>query len=233
MRVRVALIALFVAAACGCAGTCVAAPAVPAVTIPVVYCPTWFGFRPSPISPPKTRTLHGVPASTTALVAYTNTNGYLIAPPQLRCNGLDGGDGTSMIEVWPRGQARPTPNGAGAGLSASLLRGCLGCKAKATCHYFSAFRRYIGQFALNCRPEPPPGERVRYLSKRLVAFVDPRFVKGAGWPSGAGLQATGLVGIRPGAGKVVFTSSCTLPAAQRAVCVDSADAARSLYGRAR
>jgi hypothetical protein len=114
-----------------------------------------------------------------------------------------------------------------------VIPACLGCKALATCHYFLTFRRYLGQVALNCRPEPPPGERLRYLSKRLVAFVDPPFVTGAGWPSGAGLQSTGLVGIQPGASKVVFTSSCTLPAAQRDVCVDSAAAERSLYGRAR
>ena len=118
-------------------------------------------------------------------------------------------------------------------MSATLLRGCLGCKARATCHYFPTFRRYIGRFALNCRPEPPPGERLRYLSKRLVAFTDGPFIQGAGWPSGAGLTSTGVVGIRPGARRAVFTSSCTLPAAQRWVCIDSAAAARSLYGRAR
>jgi hypothetical protein len=227
------LLAAIAIAIAGCvAGSPAAASAQTAakVTIPVVWCPTWSGNRPPPIAP--TVTLRGVPASTAQLVAYTNSSGYLVAPPRLRCNALLA-NGYSTIEVWPRGQAIPKSHGPGAALSSSLISTCLGCKARATCHYFPTFRRYIGRFELNCRPEPPPGERLRYLSRRLVAFTDAPFVKGAGWPSGAGLQSTGLVGIRPGAQRVVFTSSCTLPATQRAVCFDSAAAARSLYGRAR
>jgi hypothetical protein len=182
---------------------------------------------------PRALHLRGVPSSTAGLVAYTNTSGYLIGPPRFRCAGVIGADGNSTIQLWPPGQARPGPHSVGAGLALTVIPACLGCKALATCHYFLTFRRYLGQVALNCRPEPPPGERLRYLNKRLVAFVDPPYIKGAGWPSGAGLQSTGLVGIRPGASQVVFTSSCTLPAAQRAVCVDGAAAERSLLGRAR
>ena len=128
----------------------------------------------------------------------------------------------------------PDSHGAGAGLALSVIPACAGCKAQATCHYFPTFRREVRQLGARLRrPEPPPGEQLRYLTRRLVAFVDPPFVKGAGWPSGAGLQSSGLVGIRPGASQVVFTSSCTLPAAQRSVCVDSAAAERSLYGNTR
>ena len=180
---------------------------------------------------PRTLKLRNVPPSSATLVAYTNTSGSLIGPPHLHCAGVVAADGNATIQAWPAGEARPGPHGAGAGLALSVIPACLGCKALATCHYFPTFRRYLRQTALNCRLEPPPGERLHYLSKRLVAFVDPPFVMGAGWPSGAGLRSTGLVGIEPGANQVVFTLSCTLPAAQRAVCVDSAAAARSLYGR--
>jgi hypothetical protein len=229
MRVRTAVIAVLVVAAwCSAA---VSAAATPTVRVPVVRCPTSFGARPGRISVPRALTLRGVPASTARLTAYTNTSGFLLGPPHLRCTGAVGVDGNATIQVWPKGQAKPGLHGTGSGLSLSVIPACVGCKALATCHYFPTFRRYVRQVALNCRPEPPPGERLRYLNKRLVAFVDPPFVKGAGWPSGAGLRATGLVGIEPGASQVVFTSSCTLPAAQRAVCVDSAAAARSLYGR--
>ena len=76
----------------------------------------------------------------------------------------------------------------GTGLSLSVIPACVGCKALATCHYFPTFRRYLQRIRLICRPEPPPGEQLRYLARRLVAFVDPPFVKGAGWPSGAGLR---------------------------------------------
>ena len=213
----------------------IAAPASAAarVTVPVVRCPTSFGVAPGRISVPRRLVLSDVPSSTAGLVAYSNTSGYLIGPRHLRCAGKIGADGNATIQAWPSGQAQPGPNGAGSGLSLSVIPACVGCKAQATCHYFPMFRRYLRHVELNCRLEPPPGERVRYLTKRLVAIVDPPFVTGAGWPSGAGLQATGLVGIEPGPSRVVFTSSCTLPAAQRDVCADSAAAERGLFGRAR
>jgi hypothetical protein len=230
MRVWVTWFAAITAACC-VAGSPAAASAT-AVTVPVVRCPTSFGAVPGPTVVPRTLVVHDVPLSTAGLVAYSNTSGYLIGPPHLRCAGAVGADGNSTIQAWPIGQARPGSHGAGAGLALSVIPACVGCKAQATCHYFPTFRRSVRQLGLICRPEPPPGEQLRYLTRRLVAFVDPPFVKGAGWPSGAGLKSTGLVGIRPGASQVVFTSSCTLPAAQRAVCVDSAAAERSLYGRA-
>jgi hypothetical protein len=230
MKIRVTLL---VAIATGCCAMAAPANATARVTVPVVRCPTAFGVAPGRTSVPRTLVLRDVPPATRGLVAYTNASGFLVGPPQMRCAGAVGVDGNATIQLWPAGQARPGPHGAGAGLSLSVIPACVGCKAQATCHYFPTFRRYLRQVELNCRPEPPPGEQVRHLAKRLVAFVDPPFVKGAGWPSGAGLQSTGLVGIRPGASRVVFSSSCTLPPAQRDVCVDSAAAERSLFGRAR
>jgi hypothetical protein len=230
MRVWITSLAAITTAWCVMAAS---ANAAARVTVPVVRCPTSFGVAPGRTSVPRTLTLHEVPASVAGLTAYTNTSGYLIGPSRRRCAGAVGADGNATIQIWPKGQAKPGPHGAGVGLSLSVIPACVGCKAQATCHYFSTFRRYLGQVELNCRPEPPPGEQLRYLSKHLVAFVDPPFVKGAGWPSGAGLLSTGLVGIQPGASQVVFTASCTLPAAQRDVCVDSAAAERSLFGRAR
>jgi len=230
MRARITLLAAITTACCVIATS---ANAAARITVPVVRCPTSSGAVPGRSSGPRRLALRGVPPSTAGLVAYLNTSSYLIGPPHLRCAGEIGADGNSTIQAWPVGQARPGPHSAGNGLSLSVIPACVGCKALATCHYFPTFRRYIQQAALNCRLEPPPGERLRYLAKRLVAFVDPPFVKGAGWPSGAGLQSTGLVGIQPGASQVVFTASCTLPAAQRDVCVDSAAAERSLFGRAR
>lgn len=224
---------LLAVTATGCCAMAASANAAARVTVPVVRCPTSFGVAPGRTAVPRTLVLRDVPLSTASLVAYTNTSGFLLGPPHLRCAGEVGADGNATIQIWPNGRAKPGPHGVGTGLSLSVIPDCVGCKALATCHYFPTFRHYLRQVALNCRPEPPPGEQLRYLTKRLVAFVDPPFVSGAGWPSGAGLQSTGLVGIRPGASQVVFTSSCTLPAAQRAVCVDSAAAERSLFGRAR
>jgi hypothetical protein len=227
MRVRIGVIALLTMA--WCASAAASARSAPAVTVPVVRCPTSFGVAPGRIPVRRALTLRGVPASTARLTAYTNTSGFLIGPPHLRCAGAVAADGNSTIQAWPRGQAQPGPHSAGAGLALSVIPACVGCKAEATCHYFPTFKRSTRQLGLICRPEPPPGERLRYLTKHLVAFVDPPFVKGAGWPSGGGLQSTGLVGIQPGRTQVVFTSSCTLPAAERLVCADGAAAARSLF----
>jgi hypothetical protein len=234
MNVRVSWLAAITTACCVAGSPAAAsAKAAAAVTVPVVRCPTSLSVAPGRGAVPRTLVLRDVPPSTAGLVAYTNTSGFLLGPSHLRCAGAVGADGNATIQAWPVGQARPGPHSAGAALALSVIPECVGCKALATCHYFPTFRRYLRQVELNCRPEPPPGERLRYLTKRLVAFVDLPFVKGAGWPSGAGLRSTGLVGIQPGRGKVVFTSSCTLPAAQRAVCVDSAAAERSLSGLAR
>jgi hypothetical protein len=230
MRVRITLLVAVVTACCAMAAS---ANAAARVTVPIVNCSTSSGAGSEHTAVPRRLVLRDVPSSTASLVAYSNAGRYLIAPPHLRCVAAIGADGNATIQAWPVAQARPGPHGAGSGLTLSVIPACVGCKALATCHYFPTFRRYLRRVALNCRQEPPPGERLRYLSKRLVAFVDPPFVNGAGLPSGAGLRSTGLVGIRPGASQVVFTSSCTLPAAQHDVCDDSAAAARSFYSRPR
>ncbi len=230
MRIRITGLAAITVACCV---TAASASAAARVAVPVVRCPTSSAAPPGRISVPRRVVLHDVPSSTAGLVAYWNASGYLVGPAHLRCAGEIGADGNATIQAWPRRQARPGRNGAGSGLALSVIPACVGCKALVTCHYFPTFRRYLQQVALNCRQEPPPGERLRYLTKRLVAFVDPPYVQGAGWPSGAALRATGLVGIEAGASRVVFTSSCTLPAAQRDACVDSTAAERGLFSRAR
>jgi hypothetical protein len=231
MRIRVAVLATLLVGVG--APPAIAAAADPAVTVPVVRCPTSLGVAPGRPAVRRGLTLRGVPTSTAQLAAYTNTSSYLIGPSGLRCAGAIGADGNSTIQAWPRGQAKPGPHGAGAGLALSVIPACVGCKALATCHYFPTFQRTSRQIGLVCRPEPPPGERLRYLSRRLVAFTDSPFVQGAGWPSGGGLPSIGLVGIQPGRSQVVFTASCTLPTAERSVCVDSVDAERSLFSRPR
>jgi hypothetical protein len=200
------------------------------VTLRVVHCRTRFGVPPGVLALPRDISIASVPVSASRLVAYSNTSDYLIGPPYLRCAGLVAADGGSTVVLWPHGQREPRQHSSGSGLTLSLIPACVGCKAAVTCPYFSIYRRYAHQIGLSCPDQPPIGEIVRYVTRRLVSFVDPPFVAGAGWPSGLGLRATGLVGIEPGRDGAVFTATCTLPAAQRVVCVDSLDAERSLYG---
>lgn len=131
--------------------------------------------------------------------------------------------------LWPRGQREPGHHSSGSGLSLSVISACVGCKASVTCPYFATFRRYAKRIGISCPTTPPSGEIAHSLNKDLVAFVDPSFVAGAGWPSGHGQRASGLIGIESGPAKAVFTTSCTLPNTQRPVCADSAGAERRLF----
>ena len=66
---------------------------------------------------------------------------------------------SSTIQVWPSGQPRPRRTAPERGCRCRWSRRASAVKRLATCHYFLTFRRHFGQLALNCRPEPPPGEQ--------------------------------------------------------------------------
>src|ERR1700722_9002557 len=72
------------------------------VTVPVVRCSAFFGGASGRNSVPRTLTLRDVPPSTAGLVAYTNTSGFLLGPPHLRCAPALGADGNAMIQLWPK-----------------------------------------------------------------------------------------------------------------------------------
>ncbi len=72
-------------------------------------------------------------------------------------------------------------------------------------------RPYAHKIGLPCPSKPPAGETVRHLSDDLIAFSDPPFEAGAGYPSGRGAPALELVGLQPVLSGADFAASRTLP----------------------
>ena len=54
------------------------------------------------------------------LVAYTNTQSYLVGPRGMRCSGIVAADGGSQVIVWPQGHSRPSFHAHTAGLTLTL-----------------------------------------------------------------------------------------------------------------
>jgi hypothetical protein len=186
--------------------------------IPVVRCPTVFGV---------TGNHHRAPASlavdaagpTHGLVAYTNTSLFLIAPRGLRCSGIVAADGGTQVVVWAAGEPRPQPHSRGIGLTLSVDPACASCRANDACPFFTTLARQAG---FPCAAGIPAGERVLRPSRSVALFEDPPGVRGSGWPSGGRFPANGVVGTLPSSIEaLVYRATCTLPAADHAICTES------------
>jgi hypothetical protein len=170
----------------------------------------------------------GPSSSASRLAAYSNTDGYLLAPRNMRCAGLVAADGGSQIVIWPRGHARPGPHSDGDGLELSLNPACTSCRAGEACPFFPQFARSLG---FPCSEGVPAGEIVDRPSSAVAVFEDPPGVAGSGWPSGGSDTANGVVGIAPGQGdRLVYRATCTLPLRERALCTASLNEVISRYG---
>lgn len=196
-----------------------------AATVPVVRCPTEFGISGSSPRTPLTLTLG---SGAGGLIAYTNTQAYLLGPRGMRCSGLVAVDGGSQVVVWPQGYARPGLHAHSAGLTLTLDPACVSCKAGDACPFFTELARRLD---FPCTSGVPVGERVYRLRSNLDLFEDPPGVAGSGWPSGGPDPANGLVGYAGnGLDGAVYRSTCTLPASQHTVCTASLNYIISRYG---
>lgn len=167
-------------------------------------------------------------SSTGGLVAYTNTEIYLIGPQGMRCSGLLANDGGSQVIAWPQHQSRPTAHAHTDGLTLTLDPACSGCKAQDACPFFTAFARHLG---FPCTSGVPQGERVDRLRSDVALFTDPPEVAGSGWPSGGPDPASGVVGYSgsPENG-LVYRATCTLPAIDHSACTISVNDVIRRYG---
>jgi hypothetical protein len=191
-----------------------AATAAPGARVHVVRCRTTFGLGESHRAP---RTLEVRAAAAAAgLVAYTNTQTFLLGPPGLRCQGLVAVDGGSQIVAWRSGNRAPGPHSRIAGLSLDIETACSACRADEACPFFPAVAGGLGFACVDAIPAP---EVVRRRSSRVVLFTDPPHFAGSGWPSGGNYAARGVAGtagsVRNG---VVYRATCTLPPSDRAAC---------------
>lgn len=220
LRRIVLLVVVMSAGVASSTGYCAAATAATMHTaaLPVVRCPTEFGVSgPSPRTPATVTVSSSSP--TRGLVAYTNTQMYLIGPQGMRCSGIVAADGGSGVIAWPQGQRSPGPHSHTAGLKLSLEPACASCRAEDACPFFTALARDLG---FPCASGVPPGEHVYRLRSNIILFEDPPRVAGSGWPSGGPDPANGLVGYTgsPENG-LVYRSTCTLPASDHSICTTS------------
>lgn len=188
--------------------------------LPVVSCPTTFGYSgPHPGKPGELTVTSNT--TTEGLAAYSNTQDYLLAPADMSCAGFVAADGVSSVTTWPRGDAKPGHYSHEAGLTLFIEPACASCRAAEACPFFSAFARSLG---FPCGGGIPTEEKVYRLRSNIALFEDPPGVRGSGWPSGGGYTANGLVGIENSPAhvdKLVFRSTCTLPVFQRPLCTTS------------
>ena len=188
------------------AGSTPGAAVAGAQTVRVVRCPTQFGTTNAPPLTPASIAVLGAPRSVAGLVAYTNTELYLVGPAGMQCSGGVGADGTAQLVVWPHGHALPATHAHYDGLTLSLIPACVGCKAEAACPFFT---QYATEEGFPCPTGIPAGERVYGVRAQLTLFSDPPGVAGDGWPSGGPDPANGLWGLlRP------HMARCTAPHAR-------------------
>jgi hypothetical protein len=167
----------------------------------------------------------GSPHTVAGLVAYTNTELFLIGPARMSCSGLISQDGATQLLVWPRGKRRPQQDSHEDGITLVSAPVCVGCQAEYACPFFAAFARSLG---FPCTTGIPAREKVTRPDSHLVLFQDPRGVAGDGWPSGGPDEANGMVviqgSLKPGPReRAVYRATCTLPATQQPSCTISLD----------
>ena len=203
-----------------------AALAAPGARVHVVACKTTFGLGGTHHAP---RTLEVRAAAAAAgLVAYTNTETFLLGPPGLHCQGLVAVDGGSQVIAWRSGKQPPGMHGRIAGLTLEIDTACSACRADAACPFFPAVASSLG-FA--CTDVIPSHENVTRPSSGVARFSDPPHFAGSGWPSGGDYTAHGVVGtagsVRNG---LVYRATCTLPPSDGPQCAQVVDDAIKRYG---
>jgi hypothetical protein len=199
--------------------------------VAVFKCPTTFGITPQQQSVPTSLNVLGAPRSTSGLVAYTNTEAFLVAPAGMACSGTVAADGGQQIIVWPKGSSTPSQHSQTDGLTLSLDPACASCKASDACPFLVSVAKSLG---FPCTTDVPAAESVDRLSAQLIAFEDPPGLAGDGWPSSGPDPANGVLGVSGSANQAwrgsVFRSTCTLPASEHALCTTVLNDVIARYG---
>lgn len=173
----------------------------------------------------------------TTLAAYSDSQGRikLLAPAGWSCQAQYGADGSGGITVYPAGQPVPgasvPANSAAEAIIGTQTSACYTCGLGQACPLFASaagtYRSYLGKPCAT----PPPGQTVSPVSSGIVAFQDPPGMAGTGTPSGGQNPANGVMTYYPDNRNGSWVETCTLPAAQRAVCTAILNAFIASYGQ--
>jgi hypothetical protein len=187
--------------------------------VPLVVCPTRLGVTPaSPLRLPAQTELAAPSPLAGGLAVYTDSERYLtvVAPRGWRCSASYGADGSGGLRAVPRGAVAGSSSEA---IVASETSACYGCTNGQACALFpAAAAAYRSAYRLPCPARRPARESIVRLSRSLVAFEDPAFVKGEGVPSGGRFPANGVMTYVAGGDRASFLETCTLPGALHDVC---------------
>ena len=183
--------------------------------VPLVVCQTRYGTPPPKRAAfPSETTLSISTPLAASLAAYTDGEGLMAvaAPRGWRCSAAIGADGSGQVRVVPPKPAREVVVG-------SETSACYGCTTGQACALFpAAARAYQAAYHSACPARRPPREAVYYLSKTLVAFEDPPYVKGEAALSGGPYPANAVMTYIPGNEDGSYLESCTLPEAAHSTC---------------
>jgi hypothetical protein len=200
------------------------------VELPVARCPTSFGApRSRDVDLPAHVTTEVSASMARSLSVFTDGLDTLgvVAPTSWSCTALDSVAGSSTLIVYPPGD--PTPvwghvASVSQGIVASQTGSCGGCSLEIACPLFPEARHeYRAAYRVACAGVVSRREQHVMVSSHRILFIDPPGVLGAGKPSGGGDAAYGamlwhLRGVR---GQTAWLDTCTLPAADRELCVQS------------
>ncbi|HEX7279327.1 MAG TPA: hypothetical protein VF255_06860 [Solirubrobacterales bacterium] len=147
------------------------------------------------------------------LTAYASSPGsVLIGPRGWKCRAALGVDGTQQIGLTPPSFEKD-PWFAKAGdpvVLETIIPACAGCISSMICAFFPQEEVVQVYAEYEECPEVPEGEKVSYVSRSTVTFVDPVGVKGTGLGSGGSLPSIGAV-VYEGREQGARQLDCTLP----------------------
>jgi hypothetical protein len=170
------------------------------------------------------------------LAFYSDNEGLIevLAPTGWKCSAGIGADGSSSMDVSPKGQS----GGANAGakveaISATQTSACVGCRESLACPLFvSAANDYLRSYLEACPTTRPASEIVTKINSHVVEFIDPPGVNGDGSPSGGVYPARGVMTYFDDVkSDGSWTETCSLPAADRSTCKAIVGNFVTKYGR--
>jgi hypothetical protein len=181
------------------------------VRVAVRACPTTHGIPGDHPTRPTRATLDLTAKQARTVVAWAGGGTpVVLAPRGFDCTALVGADGGVHVRLVPPGAGKRGP-----AVDVEVEGSCVGCIASVAC---GLFPRAVKDTGFACHTPRPKLERVASLLPNVRAFVDPAGVKGSGDPSGGRLPAVGAIVYVPE--RTLFTArvTCTLEAADRALC---------------
>ena len=169
--------------------------------LPLVTCPTSYGFTPTTSPPALPQTMQVVvPANLSSqLAVYSDEQGEmkLLAPQGRICSASYGADGSGGVDVYPSGPGDPVsqsgPSPSSEYISGTQTSACAGCRESQACPLFAtAAADYESDYQMTCS-RPPATESVAPISAGVVSHQVPAGTTGTGVTSASNYATHGVI----------------------------------------